>query len=180
MDNEVARDGLHLRLLGLGDRLQAYAHRHRMSVAGTVRQAIVHLLETEPDRPMPVASEVAESGPKTRLLLSLTATRAQQLSDRAQGCGMSRSDYVCALLDGTPPPALPRDHAEMIATLCKSNDQLAVLSSDVQAWLRELRARQDPAQPLPLDGADRLLEDTYQHLFSASTLLAELRSTRRI
>lgn len=173
-------DQVHIRLLGLGPRLLARARRDQCTVASIIRTAIVRLLESQHE-PAQAAepSDVPSDGRKVRVLLSFSPARARVLASRATACGMSRSRYVMALIDGARPPAQAADHGAMITALCRSTDQLAVLSRDLNALLRMLRQSRDPQVEPVCVQLHELIEVIHEHLFEASTLLAELKDPRR-
>lgn len=183
---EIAnRDQVHVNLLGLGPRLRERAARLGVSVGCAVRMAVASMLEDEAgdresttDRPLAPDADNGQDG-KTRLLLRVSAVRAEALVARARECGVSRSRYVEMLMDGGQPLALPADHAAMVAALMTSTDLIAALSVDLRVFMRLLGTV--PASELDSYRARlrSLIDDVRAHLKPAAAMLAELESTRR-
>jgi len=182
----ATRDQAHVDLLGLGPRLREHAARKRITFAAALRTAIVPMLDAEhidgDAEARDDAHGEATDGPKVvRVLLRLSAALASEFLTRARARGISRSQYFGALLAGAEPPALPADHASMIAALMASTDRLAAMSVDVNAFMRLLGRVHVPNAELERyrAGLMSLASDVRAHLVLAATVLAELDKTRR-
>lgn len=171
------RDQVHVTLLGLGAQLRAYAAARRITVSTAIRSAIHEMVAVEGCGHQ-AALEDVESGEKQRLLLRLTSSQTSLLSRRASTSGMSRSQYVVALMAGQAPPALPQNHDAMVAAPNVSTAELATVWVDLNAFLR---ARGHlPAEPeCGLLKLQAMAGQLQAHVGLASNLLAELEKTRR-
>ena len=98
---------------------------------------------------------------------------------QARIANVSKSIYVAALIEGAPPP---RNHTQTVAALQASTNRLAVISTDLSAYLRILHMVK-PGASQELDryqaSIDTLNKDIRHHLDTAAELVAELRATRR-
>ena len=98
---------------------------------------------------------------------------------QARIADVSKSIYVAALIEGAPPS---RNHTQTVAALQASTNRLAVVSTDLSAYLRILHMVK-PGASQELDryqaGIDTLNKDIGRHLNTAAELVAELRATRR-
>lgn len=170
------RDRVTVDLRGLGDRVRAQAAAQHLRSGAFVRRAILAQLE---DGVAIVESGVPDAaGPVVKVTLRLSAAHAVQLATRARRADVSQGAYVAGLIDGKPPPPLPPDHTAAIAALVGSTDQLAVLSSDINGFLRALSgARLDRLEPYR-QSIRSLTDDVRKHLAMAATLLKELRPAR--
>jgi hypothetical protein len=171
------RDRVTVDLRGLGERVRAQAARQRLTAGAFVRRAIVSRLD---DGAPAGEREVPEpSGPVVKVTLRLSPLHAVLMATRARRADVSQGAYIAALIEGTPlaPPA--PGHAEAVAALVGSTDQLAVLSADINGFLRALRAR---AEMDRLETYRRSLmslnDDVRKHLAMAAALFKELRPAR--
>lgn len=86
---------------------------------------------------------------------------------------------MAALIDGAPPPLNP---AQTVAALRASTDQLAVIGTDLSAFLHVMRTvKPGASQELERyrNGITTLNEDIRRHLTVAAQLVAELQTSRR-
>lgn len=179
-DASAKRDQVNVNLLGLSPRLREQAARRGITFSAAIRSAIVQWLDTESDGVESEArDDIADDGKVVRVLLRLSSVRATLLVTRARACGMSRSHYVDALMDGTAPAALPKDHASMVAALRASTDKLAAMSVDLNAFMRLLVYGTSAEVKAFHGGVRSVAVDVRAHLKAAATVLAELSETRR-
>lgn len=173
-----SRDRVTVDLRGAGSVVQARAAAQGLTVAAFVRRAVMTIAEAPVD-PTEIRS-IAPSDAEQRLIkvtLRLTADHALLLSMRARSAEVSQGSYVAGLLDGQPIPRAASDRREAIAALAKSTDQLAAMSTNLQAVLRLIRTA-SPERAEPFRGKVRtLLEDIRVHLDMACGYLADLPRT---
>jgi hypothetical protein len=171
-----ARDRVTVDLRGLGERLRLKAGVQRLSAGAFVRRAILSQLEddgpgAEPDRPDAI-------GPVVKVTLRLSAAHAVLQATRTRRADVSQGAYVAGVLDGMLPPPLPPDHAQAIAALVRSTDQLSVLSRDINGFVRALPScnleRLEPYRR----SVSSLLDEVRKHLAVAGALVNDLRRAR--
>jgi hypothetical protein len=112
--------------------------------------------------------------------LRLPASQARALAHRARAADVSQGAYVAGLIDGASPNPLPPDHAQAVAALLGSTDQLAVIGTDLNAFLRLLGRVSSSELERYRAGILSLSDDVRSHLAVAATLVAELRAARRV
>jgi hypothetical protein len=180
------RDRVTLELRGLRERLQALAASRQMTTSALVRKTLRALLDEEPGEgdirgnvPAIPATAMAIDTPVVKVTLRLPASQARALATRARTAEVSQGAYVAGLINGAPPNPVPPDHAQAVAALQASTDQLAVISTDLNAFLRLLGLRSSSELERYRAGIMSLAEDVRRHLAIAATLVAELRSPRR-
>jgi hypothetical protein len=176
-------DQVTIDLLEVGPCLRRTAALRHVSVAVLVRRAILSaygggaLAPCQDGAPDPASR--SRAGPIARVTLRLTPGHAAALAARARASDVARGDFICALLDGTPPAPLPPDHAVAVQALMASTDHLAVLSTDLNAFMRILErvpvAKLEPFRTR-LGG---LIGDVRKHLTLSAALAAELGPPRR-
>jgi hypothetical protein len=174
------RDQVHVNLLALSPRLRAFAAHRHITTSTAIRMAVAALLETAPeDVGEESPPDDGQRGKNDRLLLRMPPCRILRIKQRAKASGVSVAQYVDNLVDGTALPALPQDHAQMLATVTASTARLAAMSVDLNALMRLLGYV--PADTLaPYRDSLRTLDaDVRAHLVAASGLLAELQACRR-
>jgi len=179
------RDQVHVNLLALSPRLRAFAAHRHITPSTAIRMAVAALLETAEDvgdvgdvgeEPPP---DDGKRGKKHRVVLRLPPRRISRLKQRAKASGVSVAQYVNNLMEGTALPALPQDHAQMLATVTASTARLAAMSVDLNALMR-LLGHVPADMPAPYRDSLRTLDaDVRAHLVAASGLLAELQACRR-
>lgn len=173
-----SRDRLTIDMRGMREPLQALAASQGLSTSAVVRRALTGLLEPGPDA-MPGQAMVARGvEPLVKVTLRLPTGSALLLKRRARGANVPQGAYVAGLIDGVPPPALPRDHSDAIAALRSSTDQLAAIGTDLNALMRLLRLGPSPQVQGYRDRAQSLVEDVRRHLDMASDLIAQVRAAR--
>jgi hypothetical protein len=181
-----SRDRVTLELRGLRERLQALAASHQMTTSALVRQMLIALLDAESGEgdtrrnfsAIP-AGATAINTPVVKVTLRLPASHAIALARRARAADVSQGAYVVGLIDGASPSPVPQDHARTVAALLASTDQLAVIGTDLNAFLRLLGLRSSSELERYRAGILSLAKDVRLHLAIAATLVAELRSARR-
>jgi hypothetical protein len=175
------RDRVTIDLRGLREPLQARALVNQMTPAALVRQAVLaYLAPTSGDqKPDPRPLKHVREEQVVKVTLRLPAGHAALMNYQARIADVSKSIYVAALIEGAPPP---RNHAQAVAALQASTNRLAVISTDLSAYLRILHMVR-PGASQELDryqaGIDTLSKDIGRHLNTAAELVAELRATRR-
>jgi hypothetical protein len=181
-----SRDRVTLELRGLRERLQALAASRQMTTAALVRKTLIAVLDeksgegnTRRHVPAISATSTLIDTPVIKVTLRLPASQASALARRARAADVSQGAYVAGLIDGAPPSPVPPDHARAVAALLASTDQLAVIGTDLNAFLRLLGLRSSSELERYRAGIMSLAEDVRRHLAIAATLVAELRSPRR-
>lgn len=175
------RDRVTIDLRGLREPLQTRARVNQMTPAALVRQAVLAYLapKSGDQKPDPKPLKYVREEQVIKVTLRLPAGHAALMNYQARIANVSKSIYVAALIEGAPPP---RNHAQAVAALQASTNRLAVISTDLSAYLRILHMVK-PGASQELDryqaGIDTLSKDIGRHLNTASALVAELRATRR-
>ena len=175
------RDRVTIDLCGLREPLQTRALVNQMTPAALVRQAVLAYLapKSGDQKPDPKPLKYVREEQVIKVTLRLPAGHAALMNFQARIANVSQSIYVAALIEGAPPP---RNHAQAVAALQASTNRLAVISTDLSAYLRILHMVK-PGASQELDryqaGIMTLNDDIRRHLDTASALLAELRATRR-
>lgn len=175
------RDRVTIDLRGLREPLQARALVNQMTPAALVRQAVLAYLAPKPgnQEPDPKPLKYVSEEQVTKVTLRLPAGHAALMNYQARIANVSKSIYVAALIEGAPPP---RNHAQAVAALQASTNRLAVISTDLSAYLRILHMVK-PGASQELDryqaNFNTLNKDIRRHLNTAAELVAELRATRR-
>ncbi len=175
------RDRVTIDLRGLREPLQTRALVNQMTPAALVRQAVLAYLapRSGDQKPDPKPLKYVREEQVVKITLRLPAGHAALMNYQARIANVSKSIYVAALIEGAPPP---RNHAQAVAALQASTNKLAVISTDLSAYLRILHMVK-PGVSQELDryqaGIDTLNKDIGRHLNTAAELVAELRATRR-
>lgn len=175
------RDRVTIDLRGMREPLQTRARVNQMTPAALVRQAVLAYLAAKSgdQKPDPRPLKYVREEQVVKVTLRLPAGHAALMNYQARIANVSQSIYVAALIEGAPPP---RNHTQTVAALQASTNKLAVISTDLSAYLRILHMVK-PGASQELDryqaGIDTLNEDIGRHLNTAAELVAELRATRR-
>ena len=85
---------------------------------------------------------------------------------------------MVGLLDGTPRVPPPPDHAQAIAALARSTDQLAAISTDLNAFMRLVGRVPRSELERYRAGILTLADDVRRHLAVAASFIAELKPAR--
>lgn len=173
-----ARDRVTVDLRGWGPRLQAQASRRGMSAAAIVRRAVLDVLSDaestqEPER----AVEMAHEAGCVKLTLRLSPAHAAALAERARAADLSQGRYVETLLDAAP-TSLSADDRIAVLELAASNDNLAAMSVDLNAFLRALARADSEAAERYREDLTVLANNVRSHLAIASALIARLQGRR--
>ncbi len=143
-----------------------------MAVSAAVRSAVLSFLDGQAQLPPTTLAVAPVLGAVVKLTLRLGASHAAQLTERARAAAVSRGAYIAALLDAVPPSPKSPDHREAVASLVRSTQQIATISTDMNACLRLARCDSLPAET---DSVLTTLGDEVRlHLRTASLLLASL------
>ncbi|MBU4506664.1 MAG: hypothetical protein L6414_12720 [Hydrogenophaga sp.] len=175
------RDRVTIDLRGLREPLQSRALVNQMTPAALVRQAVLAYLapKSGDQKPDPKPLKYVREEQVVKVTLRLPAGHAALMNYKARIADVSKSIYVAALIEGAPPP---RNHAQTVAALQASTNRLAIVSTDLSAYLRILHMVK-PGASQELErfraGIKTLNEDIRRHLDTAAELVAELRATRR-
>ena len=174
------RDRVTVDLRGLGGRLQACAAARGIGVAALVRQSLAQLLHDTPAEGDASQVGAARAGdrPLVKVTLRLPAAHAVLLARQARAAEVSQGAYVADLLEGMPRGPLAPDHAQAIATLARSTDRLAALSTDLNAFMRLLGRLPGSELVRYRAGLRTLVDDVRLHLGAAAALVAELKPAR--
>ena len=125
------------------------------------------------------SSRVPPDGLPVKITMRVSATHAVTLATRAHAADVPQGTYVTGLLDNAPPPPRSPDYGEAVRALLSSTDQLAVLSADLNAFMRLLeRGNQAALEPYRASVMS-LNNDVQCHLTAASRLMSELKPARR-
>ena len=178
------RERVTIDLRGLGAAVQLRAAAERTTVAALARRAIAVMLDASAPQ-AELFSAVAAAAPRVppdglpvKVTVRMSAAHAVTLATRAHSADVSQGAYVAGLLDNAPPPPQPPNHHEAIGALLTSTDQLAVLSADLNAFMR-LLGRGNPAALEPYRASVMSLnKDVQDHLAAASRLMSELKPAR--
>jgi hypothetical protein len=173
------RDRVTIDLRGLRPQLQAHAAKRQMTAAALVRRAVTAMLDdAQSDTGESESIDGASGSQVVKVTLRLPAAHAVVLASRARVADVSQGTYVARLIDGTPAPPRAPDHAQAVAALMASTDQLAALSADLNAFMR-LLGRTPRSELEPYRASIRSLAgDVRVHLASAAAPVAALRATR--
>ena len=173
------RDRVTVDLRGIRPHLQAQAAKRQMTAAALVRHAVTAMLDDAPcDAGESESIDGASGTQVVKVTLRLPVAHAVVLASRARVADVSQGTYVARLIDGTPAQPPAPDHTQAVAALMASTDRLAVLSADLNAFMRLLgRAPRSELEPYRAS-IRSLADDVRVHLASAAALMASLRATR--
>jgi len=171
----ASRDRVTIDLRGIGGAVRAADAERGMSVARLARDALVGGLD--PSNPVATAQGSDRQTPDrsiAKLMLRLPRPHAEALILNAGSLGLSYGEYVARLVAGSPLPQPAQERRADRLALLASTDQLAALSSDLNALvalLRQGNVAQAQAYRHRLEGADA---EIHHHLDRASALIAGL------
>lgn len=173
------RDRVTIDLRGIRPQLQAQAAKRQMTAAALVRRAVTAMLDAAPyDKGGSGPIDSASGTQVVKVTLRLPPAHAVLLASRARVADLSQGMYVARLIDGTPAQPRAPDHTRAVAALMASTDRLAVLSADLNAFMRLLgRTPRSELEPYRAN-IRSLAGDVRVHLASAAALVAALRATR--
>ncbi|WP_374678720.1 hypothetical protein [Piscinibacter sp.] len=169
------RDRVTVDLRGAGPMIQQRAAAQGLTVAALVRRAVVVLAESpEAEAAGPASVDRTEDGALVKVTLRLPSAHALLLASRSRRAEVSQGIYVASLLEGRALPAASPDRREAIAALSRSTDQLAMLSMDLNGFMRLLGRVPDERLEPYRAGVRSLSTRVQQHLDQASQLLNDL------
>ena len=177
-----SRDRVTVELRGMRARLQTLAAARQLTLAALVRQGVAQLLDAGGDVVPISGSDTPAPGEHliVKITLRLPSVSAAALARRARAADVSKGAYVAGLIDGLPPDPLQPDHADAVAALLASTDQLAAISTDLNAFMRLLARGSSSEIERYRAGVMSLADDVRGHLALVAPLVAALRSARRI
>ncbi len=174
------RDRVTIDLRGLRSQLQTHALLKQMTPAALVRQAVLACLAPKSDAQEQDQNSLTFVREKQliKVTLRLPSGHVALMNFQARRADVSQSIYVAALIEGAPSPT---NHTQTVAALRASTDRLAVIATDLSAFLRVMHTtRPEASQELERyrAGIKTLNDDIRQHLSVAAQLVSELRTTR--
>jgi hypothetical protein len=175
------RDRITIELRGMRERLHRLAAARKTTTSALARQALVSLLDVEPsdaDHHKHEASSACDDA-VVKLTLRLSATHAVALATRARAADVSQGAFVAALIDGNPQTPLPRDHADAVAAVVASTDQLALMCTDINALTRLAKIGATEEAQSYRARVWSLVDDVRSHLAVVAPLVASLKLVRR-
>lgn len=145
-----------------------------MTVAAFVRHALLDAADNAPEPSQPRAPDGSPERRTAKVTVRLPVAHALLLARCARAADVSQGSYLAGLIDSTPVLASP-DRREALAALVRSTDQMAILCTDLNAFMRLLRigARKE-LEPYRARIAS-LAADVHSHLEAAGGFLAEVR-----
>jgi hypothetical protein len=175
------RDRVTIDLRGLRTQLQTHALLRQMTPAALVRQAVLAYLAPKPGDQQADQKQLTMVRDRqlVKVTLRLPTGHATLMDYHARKADVSKSSYVAGLIAGAPPPT---NHTQTVAALRASTDRLAVISTDLSAFLRVMHmVKHGASQELERyrAGIMTLNDDIRRHLAVAALLVADLRATRR-
>jgi hypothetical protein len=114
-----------------------------------------------------------KTGPLVKVTLRLPAAHTVMLARRARAADVSQGTYVAGLIDGVPPPVAV-DRREAMAALLRSTDQLAVINTDLNTFMRLLRQGESAQLEAYRAGVMSLSDDVRGHLTVAGRFLSDV------
>lgn len=169
----VLRDRVTIDLCGIGDAARQAAQVRGTTLSVFARLALIDAIGPRPNAcSAPIFSQPQAPGPNVKLTLRLRPTDAEALVKAAGILCLPYGAYVAKLVNRTPLPApVAERHADRAALLA-STDQLAVLVTDLHAFMRML-AKLDRSGMEPYRERMRTLDvRILRHIDLASKLIA--------
>ena len=173
------RDRVTVDLRGIRPQLQAQAAKRQMTAAALVRHAVTAMLDDAPSDEGDSRSTDGNCGTQViKVTLRLPVAHAVVLASRSRVADVSQGTYIARLIDGMPAQPRAPDHAQAVAALMASTDRLAVLSADLNAFMRLLGRGNPAALELYRASVMSLNKEVQGHLAAASRLMSELKPPR--
>ena len=171
----ASRDRVTVDLRGIGDDVRSAAASRGVTVAALARAALVEAIGNADDTD--AQDQVLVPGHRrriTKLTLRLPADDAERLMFLAGRLGLSYGDLVARLVSDAPLPQPVAERSADRAALLASNDALATLSADLNAFVRLMRlAKRAEAEPF-VQRLRKMDVEVQVHLDRASKLLSGL------
>jgi hypothetical protein len=168
------RDRVIVDLRGIGGAVRSAAAQRRVTVAHLARQALLATVDASALTVAPRGSDrPTQNFPTAKLTLRLPQPHADALIVNAVGLGLSYGEYVASLVNGSSLPRPAAERAADRAALLKSSDQLAVLSADLNAFVRLLRYGSSTEVEKFRHRIETVDADVRRHLDLASSFLAD-------
>jgi hypothetical protein len=166
------RDRVTVDLRGAGAHVRERAAARGVSVAVFVRRVVLAATEQPPDGGREEVDGV-KTGPRIKVTVRLPAAHAVMLARRARAADVSQGTYIAGLIGGVPPPVAV-DRREAMAVLLRSTDQLAVISTDLNTFMRLLRQGESAQLEAYRAGVMSLSDDVRRHLTVACRFLSDV------
>jgi len=174
-----ARDRVTVDLCDLRPQLQRRAAAEGTTAAALMRRAIATFLEVRPADPSPDEVEQDAVGNRyVKVTLRIPFLSATLIRRRSRVRGLSQGAYVAYLVEAQANVAMA-DHRPSAAALLASNDRLATLNADLNAFVRFLRAGRFERVEQYRGSMESLAEDVRHHLALAAELVQHLKPGRR-
>lgn len=143
-----------------------------MTVAAFARRALLGAAENAPEPSAPMEPYESPERETIKVTVRLPIGHALLLAKRARAADVSQGSYVAGLIDGRPLLTSP-DRRQALAALVRSTDQLAIICTDLNAFMRLLRTG-TKAQLEPYRARiESLAADVHGHLEVAGRFLAD-------
>jgi hypothetical protein len=152
-----------------------------VSASAFVRLTLAAIL-AQADGTTPSAPTLArprQDARTVKVTLRMSAAHVVALATEARAAEVSQGAYVAGLIDGAAPAPRAPNHAEAVATLARSTDQLAALGPDLNVLRRCLAPKSGLGPDDVRADLASIVNDLRRHLVVASTLVAALRPARR-
>ena len=134
------RDRVIIDLRGIGDAVRSTASRRNITVAHLARQALVAAVGANEPTVAPGSDSPTPCFSTAKVTLRMPQPYVDALIVNAVGLGLSYGEYVARLISSRPLPRPSAERGADRAALRASNDHLAVLSADLNAFMRLLRS----------------------------------------
>jgi hypothetical protein len=137
----ASRDRVTIDLRGFGEAVRGAAAARGLGVAQLVRWVLVGSLDLRaPAQGVSVSDRQTPCKTVVKLTLRLSQSHAEALMLGAAALGLSYGEYVARLVNGSRLPQPSAERAADRAALLAASDQLATLSTDLNAVMRLLGA----------------------------------------
>lgn len=171
----ASRDRVTIDLRRIGDAVRSAAAARDLTIAALARHALAEAIGPLPAHLLSAA--LVGSG-RRRGVVKLTLRMSEQDTEvlvlNAAGLGLSYGEYVARLVNRTPLPMPAAERAVDRAALIASSDNLAVLSSDLHAFIRLLRTAKSAEAEKYRRRIETVDADIRAHLDLASKLVAHV------
>lgn len=170
----ASRDRVTIDLRGIGDAVRGAAAGQGITVSQLARRALVaNVGAGGAAAPAPGSDGQTPDRSVAKLMLRMPRAHADALILNAAELGLSYGDYVARLVEGSK---LPRPLSERVAdraALLASNDLMATLSADLNAFMRLLREGDSAGVETYRQRIETVDADIRHHLDLASKFMAD-------